>query len=335
MCCEQVWHSEDQCTGAPQPPRTSMIQERVGLRLCVLLLFSCLIGGSDAAQANPIEVVTTTADLASLAQEVGGNQVHVSYLADGYEDPHYVQRDPFFLLKLRHADLLILIGLQLESTWLEDQFQFVAQSGNPRIQYGASGSLDVSRYADIADIPNQVSRAQGIHPLGNPHYWLDPENGRRISQAIATKLTEIRPDCASYFEQRFQAFTLRLTESEKVWDQKMRPYRGRRVITYHRAWTNFLMYFGLVSSGEIEPLPGIPPSAHHTNDLIRTMKRDDIRLIVVEPYFELTTPGRIARATGSHVLILWPSVGSNKQVTDYFKLLDCNVDLLVQAFSSF
>jgi zinc/manganese transport system substrate-binding protein len=302
--------------------------------LLVLLLLAWFIGLSDAAQAEPIDVVTTTTDLAALAQEVGGDRVHVASLAAGYEDPHFVPRDPSFLLKLRRADLLILIGLRLESSWLQDQFQFLAQSGNARIQYGASGSFDVSRYVDIADAPNQVSRAMGIHPLGNPHYWLDPENGRRIAQAIATKLSEMRPDDAGYFQQRFQAFSLRLSESEKVWKEKMRSCRGRRVVTYHRAWPNFLNYFGLISSGEVEPLPGIPPNASHTNDLIQTMKHDNVGVIVVEPYFELKTPNRIARVTGAKVVILPCSVGSEKQITDYFKLMDRDVDLLVRALSS-
>ncbi len=96
--------------------------------------------------------------------------------------------------------------------------------------------------------------------MGNPHYWLDPENGRSLAQNLANRLSEMRPGDASYFEGRFQAFSKRLTDAEKVWDAQMQPYRGRKVITYHRSWSYFLKHFQLVSVGEIEPQPGIPPS---------------------------------------------------------------------------
>ena len=299
-----------------------------------VFLLALVVGNSIAAIAGPIRVVTTTTDLASLTQEIGGNRVDVTSLTVGYQDPHFVQRTPLFLLKLRRADLLILIGLRLESSWLEDQFQFLAQTGNPRIQFGASGSLDVSRYVEIADAPNQVSRAMGIHPIGNPHYWLDPENGKKIARAIATKLSELRPSDAAYFEQRFTDFSSRLSEREKIWEAKMQPYRGQKVITYHRTWPNFMNRFGLVSLGEIEPFVGIPPNNSHTDDLIQTMLHENVRVIVVEPYFDLKTPGEIARATGAKILVLPASVGSEKDVTDYFRLLDYDIGALSNAFSS-
>lgn len=298
-----------------------------------VFLMALVVVNSIAAIAGPIRVVTTTTDLASLTQEIGGNRVDVTSLAVGYQDPHFVQRTPLFLLKLRRADLLILIGLRLESSWLEDQFQFLAQTGNPRIQFGASGSLDVSRYVEIADAPTQVSRAMGIHPIGNPHYWLDPENGKKIARAIATKLSELRPSDAAYFEQRFTDFSSRLSEREKIWEAKMQPYRGQKVITYHRTWPNFMNRFGLVSLGEIEPFVGIPPNNSHTDDLIQTMLHENVRVIVVEPYFDLKTPGEIARATGAKILVLPASVGSEKDVTDYFSLLDYDIGALSNAFS--
>jgi len=299
-----------------------------------VFLLALVVGNSIAAIAGPIRVVTTTTDLASLTQEIGGNRVDVTSLAVGYQDPHFVQRTPLFLLKLRRADILILIGLRLESSWLEDQFQFLAQTWNPRIQFGASGSLDVSRYVEIADAPNQVSRAMGIHPIGNPHYWLDPENGKKIARAIATKLSELRPNDAAYFEQRFTDFSSRISEREKIWEAKMQPYRGQKVITYHRTWPNFMNRFGLVSLGEIEPFVGIPPNNSHTDDLIQTMLHENVRVIVVEPYFDLKTPGEIARATGAKILVLPASVGSEKDVTDYFRLLDYDIGALSNAFSS-
>ncbi len=279
-------------------------------------------------------VVTSTTDLAALTQEVGGDRVTVASLAEGYQDPHFVEPKPSFVLKLRRADLFIVIGLQLESFWLARfrQPSLLTSSGNARIQPGAPGYFDVSRRAAILDIPDTVSRAGGIHLLGNPHYWLDPENGRRIAQAITRKLSELRPNDGAYFKQRFEAFGERLTEKERAWQEEIRPYRGQKVISYHRTWSNFLQRFELISAGEIEPLPGITPNAGHTMDLIKVMKDANVKVIIVEPYFERTTPDRIARSTGAKILIMPASVGGESRVTDYLKLFDYNIDLLINAF---
>jgi ABC-type Zn uptake system ZnuABC Zn-binding protein ZnuA len=199
---------------------------------------------------------------------------------------------------------------------------------------GTRGYLDASQFCEILEIPTGiVTRAMGdVHPLGNPHYWLGPENGHRIAQAIQAKLAELRPEDASYFQQRFEEFSQRLIAAEKVWDQKMAPYRGRKVVTYHRSWPNFTKRFGLDVVGYVEPKPGIPPSPSHTLELINYMRRENIKLILVEPYFDLKTPNAIARDTGGEVVVLLPSVGGEKEVTDYFKLFDYDINLLMAAF---
>jgi zinc/manganese transport system substrate-binding protein len=283
--------------------------------------------------AGKIKIVTATSDLASLAQEVGGDHVEVESIARGYQDPHFVEAKPSFLLKLRQADLLIVVGLQLEIGWLPP---LITQSGNPRIQPDSAGYLDASQFAEILEKPTGVvTRAMGdVHPFGNPHYWLDPENARRAAQGIGNKLSELRPVDAAYFNGRFQDFSNRLTEAEKRWAAEMEPYHGRKVITYHRSWPNFLKYFGLVSMGEIEPRPGIPPTPSHTLELINMMKRENVKIILVEPYFDLKTPNSIARNTGAQVVVLPPSVGGEKEITDYFKLFDYDLALLIKAFQA-
>src|SRR6266403_921004 len=160
---------------------------------------------SAPAEAKKLNVVTATTDMAALAQEVGGDRISVESIAKGYQDPHFVEAKPSFLLKLRQADLLIVVGLQLEIGWLPP---LINQSGNARIQVGAPGYLDASQFAEILDIPQgQVTRAMGdVHPLGNPHYWLDPDNGRRIARGIANKLAEADPGDRGYFQQREQDF---------------------------------------------------------------------------------------------------------------------------------
>ena len=294
-----------------------MVNRFVLLSVTAALLFPQL------AAARKLIVVTSTTDLAALAQEVGGDKINVEAIAKGYQDPHFGGAKPSFLLKLKNADLLISVGLDLEIGWLPP---LITQSGNGRIQPGANGYLDASQFAEILEIPQgKVTRAEGdVHPLGNPHYWLDP----------AGKLGELDPNDSSYFQQRFADFDKRLSEAEKRWDAEMAPYRGRKVVTYHRSWPNFAKHFGLDVVGYIEPRPGIPPTPSHTIDLINLMKRENVKVLLIEPYFDLRTPNSIATQTGAKVLVMTPSVGGEKGLDDYFKLFDYDIGLLKQAFDS-
>jgi len=297
---------------------------------CTLLLALC---APPAGAENKLNIITATTDLAALAQEIGGNKVDAESIARGYQDPHFVEAKPSFLLKLRHADLLIVVGLELEIGWLPP---LISQSTNPKIQVGAPGYFDASRFARILEIPTGVvTRAEGdVHPLGNPHYWLDPDNGLRIAKGIQTKLSEMRPNDATYFAQRYDSFEQRLKQAEQKWIAEMKPYAGRKVVTYHRSWPNFSEHFGLDVVGYVEPRPGIPPSPQHTVELIGMMRRDSVKIIVVEPYFDLKTPNAIARDTGAQVVVLIPSVGGEKEITDYFKLFDYDIAKLKQAFDA-
>ena len=295
-----------------------------------VLLISIL---ASPAAAKKLNVVTATTDIAALAQEVGGDRITVESIAKGYQDPHFVEAKPSFLLKLRQADLLIIVGLQLEIGWLPP---LITQSGNARIQVGANGYLDASQFAEILEIPTGVvTRAMGdVHPLGNPHYWLDPDNGRRVARGIAQKLGELDPADGSYFQERFQDFDKRLTAAEQKWDDEMAPFHGRKLVTYHNSFTNFGKHFHLNVIGYVEPRPGIPPTPSHTFELIGLMKRENCKLVLVEPYFDMKTPNSIGAATGAKVAVYLPSVGGEKQVTNYFQLFDYDIALLTKAFQS-
>jgi len=277
-----------------------------------------------------LNVMTTTEDLASIARDVGGDKITVESIARGYQDPHFVEAKPSFILKLQKADLLIVVGRELEIGWLPP---LVQQSRNGKIQPGAEGYLDVSLGALILEIPTgQITRAMGdVHPLGNPHYWLDPENGKRIAKQIADKLSQLRSNDKAYFDQRLADFTTRLDAAEKRWIAAMAPYKGTKVVTYHRSFPNFAERFGLDIVGYVEPRPGIPPTPQHTLDLINEMKRQNVRLVLVEPYFDLKTPNAIGRDTGAKVLVMPPSVGGVKEASDYLKLFDYDINLFIEA----
>jgi zinc/manganese transport system substrate-binding protein len=277
-----------------------------------------------------VNVVASTEDVADLARQVGGDRVKVESIARGYQDPHFVEAKPSFILKLAKADLLVVVGRDLEVGWLPALIQ---QSRNAKIQPGAPGYLDASLTARILEIPTgQITRAMGdVHPQGNPHYWLDPGNGRHAAKAIADKLAQMAPGDAAYFARRHADFDRRLAEAERRWDAMMAPYKGLKVVTYHRSWPNFTDRFGLNVIGYVEPRPGIPPSPQHTIDLIGEMKRQGVKILIVEPYFDLKTPNSIARETGARVVVLPPSVGGEKVITDYIQLFDYDLDLLVRA----
>jgi zinc/manganese transport system substrate-binding protein len=300
-------------------------------RCLVFVALAFALAAPGAGQTTgKLNVITTTEDLAALAREVGGDRIAVEALARGYQDPHFVEPKPSFILKLNKANLLIAVGRELEIGWLPP---LITQSRNAKVQPEAAGYLDASLTARILELPTgQITRAMGdVHPQGNPHYWLDPDNGRRIALAIQKKLAELRPGDAAYFAGRYADFDKRLAEAEKRWDGQMAPYKGLKIVTYHRSWPNFADRFGLDVVGYIEPRPGIPPSPGHTLELVQEIKRQGVKIMFVEPYFDLKTPEAVSRDTGARVLVMAPSVGAEKEITDYIKLFDYDINLVITA----
>jgi len=302
----------------------------MAMRIFKLLLVFVLALSPGAFAQGKLNVVTTTEDLGSLAREIGGDKVSVTPLAKGYQDPHFVDPKPSFILEVSRADLLIVVGRELEIGWLTP---LITSSRNAKIQPGGNGYLDASANVRILEIPTgQLTRAMGdVHPQGNPHYWLDPANGRRIAQTIKDKLGQLSPADRAYFDQRYAEFDKKLAAAESRWDAAMGPFKGTKIVTYHRSWPNFMERFGLDVIGYVEPKPGIPPTTSHTIDLIAEMKKQGVKLIVVEPYFDSKTPLAIGKQVGGEVLVLAPSVGGSKEATDYIALFDYDVNAVVAA----
>jgi len=295
-----------------------------------LILVTATLMAAVRPAAAAVRVVATTEDLASLAREVGGDKVTVVALAKGYQDPHFVDPKPSFIVEVSRADLLIVVGRELEIGWLPP---LITSSRNAKIQPGGNGYLDASANVRILEIPTgQITRAMGdVHPQGNPHYWLDPANGRRIAQTIKDKLSQLAPGDKAYFDQRYADFDKRLAAAESRWDAAMAPYKGAKIVTYHRSWPNFMERFGLNVIGYVEPKPGIPPTTSHTVELIEEMKKQGTKVIVVEPYFDLKTPKAITQQVGGEVLVLAPSVGGSKEAADYIGLFDYDVNMMIAA----
>jgi ABC-type Zn uptake system ZnuABC Zn-binding protein ZnuA len=298
--------------------------------LLLTAAFVIALGLAAAPASAKVNVVSTLQDFSSIASSIGGDRVDAFALAKGYQDPHFVDAKPSFIVRLSRADLLIVAGLELEIGYLPP---LIDQSRNDKIHPGNAGYLDASAGCDILQRPaGQVTRAMGdVHPYGNPHYWIDPSNGRTIARAIARKLSELDPAGKAEYEKGLAAFEARLTEKEKEWDAKMAPYAGTKVVTFHDSWPNFAKRFKLVVAGHVEPKPGIPPSPSHTLEIINLIQSQKIPVIIVEPYFDSKTPKSIAEKTGAAMLTFYPSVGGVPEIKDYFSLFDKDVDTFVAA----
>lgn len=288
-------------------------------------LVVCLATSPSFAKLN---IVTSTQDTAAIAEAVGGEHVNVFPIAKGYQDPHFVDAKPSYLLKLRNADMLIVIGLELEVSWLPP---LLTNARNAKIMPGAPGFVDASEGCAILQKPTErIDRSMGdIHPFGNPHYWMDPDNGRVIAQHIAGKLSEIDPGHKADYTRNLQSFETTLQEKKKTWKR----FDNVKVITYHNCFPYFAQSFGLQVRNHVEPNPGVPPSPAHVQRLIDQIKAEKIPLILIDPYFDERLPKKIAQETGATLVIFPASVGGDAQVKTYFQLFDHNLKLLQDALA--
>ena len=286
--------------------------------------------GEPGARKPVIDVVTSTTDLHDIAHAVGGPRVGVIHISEGYQDPHFVEAKPSFILKLRSADIFAFVGLDLEVGWMS---LLIDGARNPKIRPGGSGYLDVSRAIPVLDVAQgRVDRSQGdVHPLGNPHYWLDPENGKRIAQLFARKFSELDPRGAAEYARNLKAFEDRLDAAARAWAAQRASIRGKPVVAWHTSWRYLAEYTGMNLVGFMEPKPGVPPSPAHLAGLVATMKRTGAKVIIMEPFYDRKMADFVAGRTGAKVLVLPSSVEGVKGVNDYVSLLRHNVNAIAAA----
>lgn len=328
-----------------------------------LLLLSALAFQPASARLN---VVTTTEDLADMARQVGGGHVSASSLVTGVRDPHSLDARPGFMSRVRNADLFIAVGLDLEIGY---ERAILQGSGNRRVQIGASGHLYASEGVAVLEKPASVSRAQGdIHPHGNPHVWLDPFNVRVMATNIANAMVRLDPQNANSYLQNLSRFLARIDASmfgealvqkygaQKLWDMstegdlvsrlraagdssrlggwaaKMAPHAGKPIVSYHRTWSYFAHRFRLRVVAELEPKPGIPPTPGHLANVVKTMKSQNVQVILQEPYFSSNAAKSVASQAGASVVVAPPSVGADRAATSYIAMIDTIVNRLAGAF---
>lgn len=296
-------------------------------------IFLSVILALPAFSADKLKIVTTIPDLANIAARVGGERVEVEALAKGYQDPHYVDAKPSLILKLKRADMFIQVGLDLEIGWVPPLLE---AARNKKIFYGGPGYINASEGIELLEIPSTNAaqlRAQGdIHVWGNPHFWLDPQNGKIIAQNVAEKLAAISPADADYFRKNSAIFQAQIDSADAVWQQKIAPYKSIEIFAYHNSWPYFENHFQIKIAGFVEPKPGIPPTPGHLVSVIQTMQKRKIHVIIISPYFDEKPAQSIASQVGARVVPVAPSVGAFKEVTSYFELFSYNIEALVEAF---
>jgi len=294
--------------------------------LLALVVTSLLARG--VAGADKIRVVATTTDLKALTEVVGGDFVDVDALARGNQNPHDLEVRPSLMVKVRRADLLVTNGLELDQ-WAE---VVVQGSNNAKVIPGASGRIDASRGLLVLEVPTtRVDRSMGdVHPVGNPHYTLDPGMAPPITANILEGLARLQPANRATFEQNRKAFLGRLDEAMARWTATMAPFKGARVIVDHNMWLYFLTRFGLIQAGTIEERPGIPPTPVHLTRLIAQMKDEHIKLILSAPWSDQKLAERVAQEADAKMTVMASGVGAIKGTDSYLDMVDYNVRAVAQ-----
>lgn len=291
------------------------------------LLLSCL-----AAAQEPLDVVATIPDIAALTREIGGGAVAVETLVRPGEDPHYVLAKASQVLKLQRADALILMGLGYEHAFLP---ALVEKCRNGAVKPGGSGYLNLGQFIQPLEVPQSLDRGQGadLHPLGNPHYNLDPENARIMARNIAEFLARLDPARAADYRARHADWDQRAQAKIAEWAQLMAPRRGTALVEYHRSWIYLARHYGLRIVGDVEPKPGLPPSAKHLAGLAETMRAQSVRVILIEPWFNENSLGNLVELTGAKLLRMPVTCGGTPETETYLGYMDTLVQQLAAALA--
>jgi zinc/manganese transport system substrate-binding protein len=299
-------------------------------RFAFLLLFGILLLPAPAHGADTkIQAVATIPDLADMARNIGGDLIDVTSLATGVEDIHAVPMKPSFALLLNRADVLFLMGLEAEHAFLPALLQ---AARNPRILRDAPGYIDCSVYITPLEVPTRIDRALGdIHPMGNPHFNLDPVSGKAMARAIADGLRRNYPEYASTFKKNLDAYLAKLDDAIARWESEATPLRGVKLVSYHPDMIYFAERFGMEAFGTIEIRAGVDPTPGHIAELEDLMRKEKVDLVVRELHYPASLAETVAQATGAKLVELPAMAGGLPDTKDYISFIDHNIRTMVAA----
>ena len=281
-----------------------------------------------SGHANAVlRVETTTQDLAAIAKAIGGQHIEVHSLTLGTRDPHFAVAKPSMIRRVYRADLLLVIGAEMEIGWLPPLLQ---SARNNRVQPGNPGYLDLSQSVSLLNqIKGPVTRAMGdVHANGNPHYWLDPRNGIRMAKMIALQLEQLDPEHASSYQANFNTFEKALTVKITEWQDSLLFLKNTPVIAYHTSFVYLADAFGFNIVNEVEPKPGIAPTISSLSRLVSQIKKEQIELLIIEPYYQQRSARYLNEQTGIQIAIIPQSVGARPSIKTYIDLFDSIVKAL-------
>jgi len=292
----------------------------------VVTFFVCV---SFLQARDKLRVVTTLTDLKSITESIGGDRVDAFAIATGFQNPHFVDPKPSYILKLSKADMFVTVGLDLETGWVPP---LLNSARNSNVLKGAPGYVDASENVPLQQVPTSVNRGEGdIHIYGNPHYWLDPAIGKIIAQNICDGLIRLDRENEPLYQANLKKFNNKIDAKIKEWATRMLPFKGTKIIAYHNEWVYFEQRFGLKIMDFLEPKPGIPPSPSQLAKVIGEMKRDNMKIIISSPYFTAESADLVARNVGGKVVTLATSVGADESIKTFVDLFDYNVGKMVEA----
>jgi len=258
--------------------------------------------------------------------------VSAQSLCRGYEDPHFVPAKPSLMKAIQHADVFISTGLELDGGWLP---LVLPGSRNPKIQPGAKGFVDASQGVDVLEKPTgTVSRAEGdIHPLGNPHYYLDPKALIVVADHLAEVFSNLDPANAADYAANAKQFDGQMSDSLARWEKQMEPWKGASIVPYHKNFIYFAERFGLKLFNTVEPKPGIPPSPHHIDDLAQAMKQAGVKVVVYQPYYNADASNEVAKRAGGVAVEVPTEAGGVPGTDDVFAKFDVMVSSISRALA--
>jgi len=297
-----------------------------------ILISLFVLTTSPLFSADQIKIVTTLTDLQSIAELIGGDKVDAFAIAKGFQNPHFVDPKPSYILKLSRADLFITVGLDLESGWVP---ALLNSARNQKVLPGGDGYIDASKDVKLLQVPTNIDRSEGdIHIYGNPHYWLNPQNGKIIAANIYKFLVKTSPENEVYLLKNLNEFNQTIDDKLKGWMQKVLPYKNKKVIAYHNEWPYFEQSFGLKIVDFLEPKPGIPPTPSQLAKIISIMKNQSIKIIINSPYFQAESAELVARESKGKVVVLATSVAAFENIKTYYDLFDFNLEQLLSALKN-
>jgi len=284
---------------------------------------------ASATGADKLKVVTTIPDLADMTRQIGGDQVDVTSLATGVEDIHAVPMKPSFAVTLNRADAVVLLGLEAEHAFLP---ALLEAARNPKILRDTPGYIDCSIYITPLEVPLRIDRSLGdVHPMGNPHYNVDPVMGKEAARAIADGLSRLRPEHEADFKKNLAAFEAKLDAAIARWEREAAPLRGKKLVSYHPDLIYFAERFGMEPVGTIEIRAGVDPTPGHIADLEERMRREKVDLVVRELHYPAGLAETVAQKTGAKLVELPVMAGGVPEAKDYISFIDYDLHTMLKA----